>query len=271
MIHQPTEAGASGLEDRLPGQSLYPTIRTVGVEQSARWLAAGWHDLKRNPLLSLGHGGVFFLLSAVVTGGALMVGQGGMILPLISGFMIVAPVLVVGLYEISRRQESGAPLDLDALTRAMQASLPRLAGVGLGLSLLLLVWLEAALIVFALFYGGDTPPLDQFVSQVLAAPQAPLFLLVGTLVGGALAGLAFALSVVSLPLLVEREVSALEAMGLSLAATWRNRRVLVGWAAMIALTTAVGLLTAYVGLIVLLPLLGHASWHAYRDLLAPPP
>lgn len=255
---------------RLPGGALRPLIRTITVEQSGRWLAAGWADLKAHPRLSLAHGAVFFLLSATVTGAALASGQGGLLLPLLGGFMIIAPGLAVGLYEISRRDHQAGSLDLAGLSRAMLAHLPRLAGVGLGLCLLLLAWLELALILFALFYGGDPPPPGHFISDILAAPQAPLFLLVGTLTGGVLAGLAFALSVVSLPLLIEREVSALEAMGVSLMASWHNRRVLLGWAAMIALTTGAGLLTGYLGLIVLMPLLGHASWHAYRDLMAPP-
>jgi uncharacterized membrane protein len=123
------------------------------------------------------------------------------------------------------------------------------------------------MILFALFFGGHPPALGEFFSQVVMAPQAPVFLISGTLVGGVVAALVFAISVVSMPMLLERPVSALTAMRTSLRAVWLNRMNMIGWAATLATLGALGIAFAFVGLALTLPVAAHASWHAYRDLV----
>jgi uncharacterized membrane protein len=109
--------------------------------------------------------------------------------------------------------------------------------------------------------------LDAFASQVMAAPQGVLFLAVGSGLGAALAALAFAVSAVSVPMLLDRDVSALTAVRTSLAAVWLNRKVMVGWAATLATLGGLGLAFLFVGLAATMPIAAHASWHAYRDLV----
>lgn len=139
------------------------------------------------------------------------------------------------------------------------------------LLILYLTWLMLALLIFAVFYNERPPALDSFMVEVLLAPQAPLFLIVGTAVGGILASLAFSISVVALPMMLDRNVSAIYAMAASIETTRKNTKVMVGWAAMIALITLFGMATFFVGLAIALPLVGHASWHAYRAMIGSRP
>ena len=133
--------------------------------------------------------------------------------------------------------------------------------------LFMLVWIRLATLIFALFFTGTPASWEALINIVLFSLEGIPFLAVGTIVGGALAAFAFAISAVSLPVLLDRDVGVITAIVLSVQAVLRNWRVMIGWAALIALFTAGGLATAYLGLIVTLPLIGYASWHAYRDLV----
>lgn len=245
----------------------YPDIRRVTVDQSTLWLAAGWRDLKAQPTASLLYGLLFTVAAYTIIFGLGQLGMESLVLPLVGGFLLIAPVLAVGLYEKSRRRELGERVHIGMCLSAFRSNPIQLASVGLVLLIVFLTWLMLALLIFAVFYNARPPQLDGFVMDVLLAPQAPLFLIVGTAVGGALAALAFTLSVVSLPMLLDRKVSAVYAMATSVEAVRKNAKVMIGWAAMIALITAVGMATFFIGLIVAMPLVGHASWHAYRAMI----
>lgn len=249
----------------------YPDIRRVTVDQSSLWLAAGWRDFKASPLVSLLYGLMFVVGGYALVFGLKQMGMESLILPLIGGFMLVAPVLAVGLYEASRRRETGEPVRLGMCISAFRRNPVQLASFGLVLLIMYLTWLMLALLIFAVFYNERPPAMDSFIINVLLAPQAPLFLVVGTAVGGVLAWLAFSLSVVALPMMLDRDVSAIYAMAASIEATRKNGRVMIGWAAMIALITFVGMATFFIGLALALPLVGHASWHAYRAMIGTRP
>lgn len=248
------------------GAQPLPAIRQVSVERSAGWLERGFHDFIGHPGIGLAYGAVFAVLGWLVTFGLAGMGMGSLILPLAGGFMLMAPIMAVGLYEVSRRGERGESV---TLRQAMGAVLrnPHMADMGLVLLLIFFAWFQLAMIVFALFFGGQPPALESFFSQIVLAPQGAAFLLTGTLIGGALAALAFALSVVSIPMLLEHPVSAVTAMRTSLRAVWLNRLNMIGWAAALAVLGFAGLAFFFVGLAVTLPIAAHASWHAYRDLV----
>lgn len=246
----------------------YPDIRGVTVDQSSQWLAAGWRDLVAHPGVSLSYGAAFTVLAYLIVVGLSQLGMASLILPLVGGFLLVAPVLAVGLYEASRRREMGEPVRLGMCWAAFQRNPVQLASMGLVLMILYMIWLMLALLIFAMFYNAAPPAMGSFVTDILMAPQAPLFLLVGTLVGGALATVAFTISAVALPMLLHRpDTSAVFAMATSVEAVRKNARVMIGWAAMIAVITFAGMATFFIGLIVMLPLAGHASWHAYRAMI----
>lgn len=245
-------------------------IRSVALEAPWTWLARGWRDLWQAPGTSLAYGLIFAAVSAAITAGLWLAGEIQLLPPLAAGFMLVGPLLAVGLYETSRRLEAGERPSLGAALAVVGRAPAQLAFLGVLLMVVLLFWIRLAFLLFALFMGtGEAPPPDTLVQQLLFTPQGLGLLVVGSLLGGFLAFAVFALSAVSVPLLLERRVDAVTAIGASLAAVRRNWKAMLLWAWLIAVITVCGLATLYLGLIVTFPLIGHATWHAYRALVAP--
>ncbi len=150
----------------------------------------------------------------------------------------------------------------------IRSRLDQIGNMGLVLSILLMAWLLSGLVVFALFHPPGMPlPLGNFLEDVVLRPSSFRFLVVGTLVGGVLAVIAFTISVFAMPMLLDRDVGVIEAMEFSIHAVRVNWRTMIGWAATIAVVTFFGMATAFIGMIVALPVIGHASWHAYRDVI----
>lgn len=252
----------------LTDQPGVPMLKPVSLDRSTTWLERGIRDFAAYPGIGLAYGAVFAVLGWLLTFGLAQFGMGSLILPLAAGFMLVAPFLAVGLYEVSRRREAGEDVNLAQAVRALGRN-RQMADMGLVLMLAFFAWFQLAMIIFALFFGGSPPALDSFFSQVVLAPQGPVFLFTGTLVGGVIATLVFSLSVVSMPMLLDRrDVSALTAMRTSLRAVWLNRMNMIGWAATLAVLGVMGVAAFFVGLAVTLPIAAHASWHAYRDLVS---
>ncbi|MDA8230724.1 MAG: DUF2189 domain-containing protein [Magnetospirillum sp.] len=241
-------------------------VRVVSLERSAQWLDRGFRDFAAHPGIGLFFGSVFAAFGWLLTIGLGSIGMGSLILPLAGGFMLIAPLAAVGLYEVSRRRERGLEVTLRSSLGALRGN-SQMADMGLVLLLIFFVWIELAMVLFALFYGMRPPALGEFFQQVVLAPAGVPFLTLGTAVGGVLAALAFAVSVVSMPMLMDRDVSALTAVRTSLRATWLNRWGMVGWAATLAVLGILGVVFFFAGLAVTLPIAAHASWHAYRDLV----
>ncbi len=245
-----------------------PVLRTITTEGPWTWLSAGWRDLLRAKSVSLVYGLIFALISGGITAGLWYADRLQFLPPLAAGFMLLGPLLAVGLYEVSRRLEKGErPRLRDALAAVLRAP-TRLTFLGALLTIILLFWIRLAFLLFALFMGTQAaPPMETLMSQLLFTTPGLGLLITGTLIGAVLAAGVFAISVVSLPLVLDREIDAVTAILLSLAAVRRNWKPLLLWAWLVVTITAVGLATFYVGLIVFFPLLGHASWHAYRALV----
>lgn len=242
-------------------------IRLVSEEHPWRWLSAGWRDLQRAPVSHV-FGAVVSAASLALTAGLYAADLHYLLLPLAAGFMFLGPLVAVCFYDISRRLEAGLPITFAEVAVAWRVNFSQVAGMGLILMLFMLVWIRLATLIFALFFTGTPASWEAFVNIVFFSLDGIPFLVVGTLAGGVLAALAFAISAIALPLLLDHDVGVVTAIALSVEAVRRNWRVMIGWAGLIVLFTAGGLVTAYLGLIVTLPLIGHASWHAYRDLVA---
>lgn len=249
-------------------RSLVLPVQRVGVDEPWEWLTAGWRDFLGAPSVSLAYGAAFVAVSALLTLGLWLAGLFYLVLPLAAGFMFVGPVVAVGLYEVSRRLERGQTVTLHAALTAWRANPGPIATMGLVLMLFLLAWIRLAFLIFALFFGAQPPSWEYLITTLLFTTQGIPFLVVGIIVGGVLAAVVFAMSVVAIPALLDREIGLLSAIATSVAAVLENWRVMIGWGALIVLFTAAGLATFYVGLAVTLPLVGHASWHAYRSLVA---
>lgn len=244
-----------------------PFIRSVTVDQSARWLARGWQDVWASPAVSLSYGLMFVIAAYLIVFGLQALGMESLILPLTAGFMLIGPLAAVGLYDVSQRHTSGEPITfIHALDTFRKRSGPLML-VGFTLMLMLMVWILVALLIFAAFYHSSPPTIGMFFTDMLTAPQAPAFILVGTVAGAIIAAMVFTISAVSLPMIIDRNVSPIYAMAVSVRAVLHNWRVMIGWAVMIALVTGFGMATFFIGLIIALPVIGHATWHSYKAMV----
>lgn len=244
-----------------------PGIRTVEMDRPWFWLAAGWRDFMRAPAVSLSYGFLFSIAGYVVIYGLYALDMFYLILPLAAGFMLVGPVAAIGLYDVSRRLEAGQQVTLGGALRSFLSHFGTVSTMGLILMLFLLAWIRVAMLIFALFFGGQVITRANFIEAVFFAPESLPFVVTGTVVGAALATAVFAISAISLPMLLDRDVGVPTAVAASFRAVNRNPQAMALWAALIAGFTAFGIATLFVGLAVCLPLVGHASWHAYRDLI----
>jgi uncharacterized membrane protein len=241
--------------------------RHLPVSTVFSWLGAGWRDLWHNPLPSLTYGLLVAALSAGLIYAMFAFGWDYVLFPALSGFMIVAPVVAIGLYEKSRILETGGKTSLDRMLVADARSGAQVVFAGLLLMLLTLVWMRAAVLLYALFFGYRAfPGFDQMLVLLVTTPLGWGLLFTGTVVGGLFAALAFAISVFSIPMLLNERTDAFTAMGTSFALVWNNLWVMIAWGAVVMVLVALSLATALVGMIIVFPLLGHATWHAYKAI-----
>jgi uncharacterized membrane protein len=245
-----------------------PKVRHVGLDRPWVWLACGWQDLARQPAVSLTYG-LIFALAGLAIGVAIWAAEMFyLVLPLSAGFMLLGPILAAGLYEVSRRQGRGEKAGLAEALGAFRVNSAQLGLMGLVLMLFLLAWIRLATLIFALFFSQRHVTLENFVAEVFLSSESIPFLIVGCGVGAVLATLVFAISVVAVPMLLDRPGSnVFAAIATSITAVRENPKSLGVWAALIVLFTGAGLVTFYVGLVVMLPLIGHATWYAYKDLV----
>jgi uncharacterized membrane protein len=242
-----------------------PRVRQVAVSQPFVWLRLGAHDLAREPGMSLAVGAV---IAAV---GLLLLTAGWRATyaapALLGGFLLVAPFFAIAVYRLTRGIESG--VETPQQRRARRSNTGAIALFGLALVLAYIVWERLAAIVFALYYDGEPLQWSRLPQELLFSGRYAALLLTYFAVGALLAAVVFALSVVTAPLLVDRPIDTVSAMLTSLRCCLANPVPMLLWAALIAALTLVGFATLMLGLIAIFPWLAHASWHAYRDLVAP--
>jgi uncharacterized membrane protein len=243
-----------------------PEVRSAGSDAPLRWLRLGWRDMTRAPAASLFYGVVLALMGLALT---TVIGRAAYALAVITGFLLVGPFLAMGLYDISRRLEQGEAVRLVATLTAWKANLPAIGLYAIILTLLMAVWIRVSVVVVALFFEGGVPTAATLLRDILGAEQGMAFLVAYGAAGAGFALLVFATSVVSLPMLLDRSrMDTISAMIVSFNALRLNFRPMLMWAGLIVLVTALGFATFYLGLIVAIPVVGHATWHAYRDVVA---
>lgn len=249
-------------DDAIAGFKL-PAIRHITADRPIHWLAAGWRDLKANPLPSLAYGLLFALGGDLIILAAL--DSPHLVTVAISGFFLLAPLLAAGLYELSRRTGQGErPLFIESL-RVFGENPQSLAQFGLLLAFVSLFWERLSAISFALL--GPSNASGAFLYDIILGGSHGGFLLLWLALGGLLALLVFAVAVISVPMMVDRKCDVATAMMSSLRAFGLNTGPLLLWAALIVGLTLLGFATLLFGLVLLLPIIGHASWHAYRELV----
>lgn len=257
---------------RMP-QTVPPLARAIDrnrhlpATRAFTWLAQGWRDLWAQPLPSLIYGLGVAAVSIIIVGGLYYFGYDYALFPALAGFFVVGPVLAAGLYEKSRRIEEGLPVSLSVMVRPKPGTGQHVLFVGAVLCGLMLLWMRAAVILYALFVGWQPfQGLDHVVPMLFGSPIGLALLGFGTAVGALFAAFAFAISVFGVPMVVDRDVDAFTAMGTSISLAWNNLPVMLTWGVIVLVLTAASLLTGMLGFIITFPLLGHATWHAYQAI-----
>ena len=241
--------------------------RNYAAGTAFRWLSAGWRDFQIEPAASLAYGVIVFLVSIAIVGGLVAFGWDYILFPAFAGFMVVGPIVAIGLYEKSRAVAAGRPVSLARMIFVRPASGGQVLFTGVLLCLLMLLWMRAAVIIYALFFGlRPFPGLEHIVPMLFTTPIGGAMVIVGGAVGALFAAFSFAISVFSIPMMLEERVDALTAMGTSMALVWNNRPVMLTWGAIVLALFLVSLVTGLLGLIVVFPMLGHGTWHAYRAI-----
>jgi uncharacterized membrane protein len=245
------------------------SIRSVPFDAPWAWLAAGWNDMWRVPHISLVYGAAFAIVAGGLLLGLTFARWQALVPALAGGFLLVGPLLAVGLYETSRRLETGEPIELGHVASAGLRAKGQLGFFGVGLMVIFLVWLELAFVLLVLFLGGaGLPPPSEFLARLLFTPAGLGLLIVGSIVGGMLAATVYAVSVVAVPLLLVHRIDAISAAATSLAVVRHNPKPMLLWAGLISGFMALGCATLFLGLVLLFPLIGHATWHAFRATVA---
>ncbi len=248
--------------DRKPGlaadhQTLIAPCRELAPGAPLRWLQAGWRDYRAVPGISLGYGLFVFVVSALLSWLAWQIGGWVLLLTLLTGFVFVAPLLAFALYSVPRQLAAGARPSLRRTLRAARRPFQNAMVFGLVLLVVFLIWARAGSMVHVFFPVESDPDWIQVAA----------FLAIGSAVGGVFAAFSFAASAFSLPMLANRDVDVVTAVISSIHAVMRNKLTAALWAAMIVTLTVIGVMTALLGLVVVIPWLAFASWHAYREAL----
>ena len=241
-------------------------VRQVGITQPLRWLALGWADLLRCPLPGLVHGLAMAAFGALLM--ALARDRFWLLAGAFSGFLLVAPVLATGLYAVSRAIQQGQPAGLATALAIWRPKDGRLVLFGILLALAGTGWVLTSAALITRFADAPVHSPQDFLRVVVLSANSHLFEW-WLMLGSALAAPIFASTAVAVPLLMDRSISVRAAVLVSVRATLSNPAAMALWATLLLVITLLGMATLLAGLVVGLPWLAHASWHAYRDLVEP--
>jgi uncharacterized membrane protein len=251
-----------------PGAStVAPRTRPLALSDLRIALAKGWDDLAAMRSDVMFACMLYPVMGAVLLALAAREDFAHLIFPVMSGFALVGPVAALGLYEMSRKREAGLPVNWLALFDVLKSPrFPRLLLLSGLNGLIFMAWMLIANAIHAATLGGSGRMLDltELVGAVMTTPEGWTMAVIGTAAGFVLAAVVLAVSVVSFPLLLDRDVSLPVAVATSVKVAWENPVVIAAWGLIVAGLLAVGMLPLLLGLIVILPLLGHATWHLYR-------
>ena len=257
------DSAAPDIKTSIDAESSFPPIRRLGALRVFVWLRLGWRDLWSSPQVSLFYGlcfaGMGFLLKTVLANAPQYLSA------LSCGFLLLGPVLSLGLYDISRRLENQNSGMLSSFF-SMRGHWNNIGILALVLAVIMLLWVRASLVVFALFYNKSMPTMHGFLSQLFSLDNLE-FIAIYCCVGFIFASIVFAISWVAIPLMLDRDTDAITAMIISTAALLINIPATIVWALTIVSFVVFGFLTWNLGLIIAMPLVGHATWHAYREVL----
>lgn len=251
--------------------STAPKVREVGRDDVLAALRLGIDDFRAAPILGLLFGGIYALGGLLLLWMTMSAGVGYLTYPLATGFALLGPFVAVGCYEVSRRREIGETLDVRAILGVMGRQSSRELGWMAFVTLFVfLMWMYQVRILLILTLGfKNFTTFGEFLHVVTTTPEGWLFMALVHLDGLIFALITFSLTVVSFPLLLERDIDFVTAMITSVKSVTTNPKTMLSWGLVVALLLLLGTLPAFLGLFVILPVLGHATWHLHRRLLEP--
>ncbi|HEX2839885.1 DUF2189 domain-containing protein [Hyphomicrobium sp.] len=247
-----------------------PVVRRITTSDVIDALARGVRDFQAAPLYGLVLGGICALIGIAVIATLFFAGMPYFAYPIAAGFALVCPSLAAMLYEVSRRLERGDDLSFGAILRTVTGR-SEVRWMGFMTIFVLIMWMYQVRLLMALFlgYSGMSATLPAFIHTVLTTTPGLMFLLVGNVIGTILSIVLFSLSVVSFPLVLERDVDFVTAMITSVRAVTLNPRPMLLFGLIIGVFLLLSVLTGFLGLVFAMPILGHATWHLYRKAVAP--
>ena len=247
-----------------------PVVRRITAADIAEALSQGLRDFQALPLYGLAFGALYAFGGIIIVLSLTNFGLVYLAYPLAAGFALIGPFVAIGLYEVSRRREAGQPISFAAIwwTVRSRSEIGWMAFVTL---FFFVIWMYQVRLLIALLLGlhASFSSIHEFINVVLTTNDGLLFLAIGNLDGAALSLILFSLTVVSFPLLLDREVDFVTAMVTSVRAVVMSPVPMIGWAAIVVILLIVSSIPYFLGLIVTLPVLGHTTWHLYRRVVAP--
>ena len=266
MAHQHVLMGAESNRAR-------PIVRTIGLRDIKNALAEGIADFSAMPshavFLCLIYPIVGILLARLTLGYEVL----PLLFPLAAGFTLLGPFAAIGLYELSRRREQGLDASWqDAFDVLRSPSRGAIAALGLLLLTIFVIWIAVAQAIYVAYFGYEpAASIPHFLDQVFTTPAGRMLMIVGNLVGFLFALGVLTISVISFPLLLDRDVGAVEAVLTSVRVVARNPLMMAIWGLIVAGLLLIGSLPLFFGLAVVVPVLGHSTWHLYRKVVEPDP
>ncbi len=247
-----------------------PVVQPIRAADIAEALAQGLRDFQAMPVYGLMFGALYALGGILIVLCLTAFGMVYLAYPLAAGFALIGPFVAIGLYEVSRRREAGEPVSFGAIWSTVR-SRGELGWMAFVTLFVFVIWMYQVRLLIALILGLNASfgSLKEFLTVVLTTNEGLLFLAIGNLDGAALSLILFSLTVVSFPLLLDREVDFVTAMVTSVRAVVTSPLPMIGWAAVIVLLLIVSALPYFLGLVITVPVLGHATWHLYRRIVAP--
>src|SRR5215471_12053857 len=271
-MSEPTRAldrdGASAVPRRAD-----PFVREITVGDVNEAWVQGLRDFQAAPIFGLAFGAFYAAAGIVIVSSATVLGLSYLVYPLAAGFALIGPFAAVGLYEVSRCLEAGIALSwYHVLGVVVEQRNRQLAWMAFVVLFIFIVWMYQVQLLFALFVGLHSfPTLRDLLSVLTTTPEGIAFLLLGNAIGAFLSLTLFALTVVSVPLVLDHEIDFVTAMITSVRAVVANPAPMLGWGFTVGVLLALASLPLFLGLVFVLPILGHATWHLYRKVVDPVP
>ena len=248
-----------------------PVIQNINMGDIAASLKEGIADFRHAPLYGLFFGGIYTAGGLIILWLLTTVDRGWMIIPIAIAFPFIGPFVAVGLYEISRRRAANIPLQWGEILSVIIAQKERQFGLmAFAIMCIFWIWIFQIRLLLALFLGFQSfPSVFAFAKVLTTTPEGIGFLLVGSAIGAVLALVLFCTTVIAIPLLLDRDIDVISAIITSFQSVFKNPVVMIGWGITVAILAILALLPFFLGILIVFPILGHATWHLFEKTIEP--